>query len=75
MSIKKNKARLLDSDIEGVKSIVLAIEFPSKNDIEALFTPKLENIRFYSYENIVNVFEKNSVIKDSFKDLNFSEKD
>ena len=44
MSIKKNKARLLDSDIEGVKSIVLAIEFPSKNDIEALFTPKLENI-------------------------------
>ena len=73
----KNKiARIIKSESNGVEIKILEIEFPSKNDIKALFTPKLENIGFRSHIKNITVNLINPTFREQFNDWTerFSEK-
>ena len=74
---EKNKiVRIIESECDGIKTKILEIEFPSENDIKALFTPKLENIGFISVTRIITVYLKNPTFREQFNDWTerFSEK-
>ena len=66
---KKNKiARIIESEYDGIKTKILEIEFPYENDIKALFTPKLENIKFIPVDKIITVNLKNPTFREQFND-------
>ena len=66
---KINKiARIIESELDEIKTKILEIEFPSENDIKALFTPKLENIGFISVDKMITVNLKNPTFREYFND-------
>ena len=66
---KENKiARIIESESDGIETKILEIEFPYKNDIKALFTPKLENIGFISVYKIITINLKNPTFREQFND-------
>ena len=44
----------------------MEIQFPSENDIKALFTPKLENIGFSPVDKTISVNLKNPTFREHF---------
>jgi len=68
MGNKSEVVRLIESTEQDVETKMLWLQFPFKNDLEALFIPKLENIGFIQLNNTVSVFLKNSSFRDFFND-------
>jgi hypothetical protein len=68
MGDKSEVVRLIESTEQDVETKMLWLQFPYKNDLEALFIPKLENIGFIQLDKAVTVFLKNSSFRDFFND-------
>jgi hypothetical protein len=68
MKEKDKIARIIKSETDGIKTKILEIVFPYENDIKALFTPKLENIGFISFNRIITINLKNPTFREQFND-------
>jgi len=68
MGSKNEVVRLIESTEQDIETKMLWLQFPYKNDLEALFIPKLENIGFIQLDKAVTVFLKNSSFRDFFND-------
>lgn len=68
MEDKDNVVRLIESLEQDVENKMLWLQFPSKNDLEVLFIPNLENIGFVLVNKTVTVFLKTSFFRDFFND-------
>ena len=69
MSNKDRVVRLIDSPQEqDIENKMLWLQFPVKNDLEALFIPNLENIGFFLVDKTVTVRLKTPFFRDFFND-------
>ena len=68
MEKKGEVVRILESQEQDVETKILWLKFPSKNDLVALFIPKLENIGFVLINRTVTVNLKNPSFREFFND-------
>ena len=68
MGNKGEVVRLIESKEQNIETKMLWLQFSSKNDLEALFIPNLENIGFVRLNKTITVFLKNSSFRDFFND-------
>ena len=68
MDNKNEVVRLIESTEKDIETKMLWLQFPYKNDLEALFIPNLENIGFIQLDKTITVFLKNSSFRDFFND-------
>lgn len=72
----ENIVRIIESYGDTNKARILEIIFPNEDDINSLFTPKLENIAFVAINNVMTVSLKNPDFRDYFNEwiTNFIDK-
>jgi hypothetical protein len=68
MEEKNNIARIIESESNEIETKMFWLQFPTKNDLKALFIPKLENIGFILIDNTVTVNLKNPTFREFFND-------
>ena len=68
--------RIIEEDANNVATKILEITLPSKKEIAALFTPRLENIGFVKIDDKITVNLKNTLFRTYFNDwiIRFHEK-
>ena len=60
--------RVIDSKVTDIETKMLWLKFDSKNNLEALFTPNLENIGFVRVDSTITVILKTPSFRDFFND-------
>lgn len=68
MADKSEVVRIIESKQHDIETKMFWLQFPFKNDLEALFIPKLENMGFILVDNTVTVVLKNPSFRDFFND-------
>ena len=68
MEDKNDFVRIIESESNEIETKMLWLQFPTENDLKALFLPKLENIGFILVDNTITVNLKNPAFRDFFND-------
>lgn len=63
-----NLVRIIEEDVNEIETKILLISFEFISDLNALFTPRLENLSFIKFENTITVNLKNPSFRDFFND-------
>lgn len=60
--------RVIEEEVSQIETKILWMSFPNRNDLKALFTPRLENISFIKIENTITINLKNPAFREYFND-------
>jgi hypothetical protein len=68
MEDKNDIVRIIESESNEIETKMLWFQFPTENDLKALFLPKLENIGFILVDNTITINLKNPTFREQFND-------
>ena len=57
MEDKNDIVRIIESESNEIETKMLWFQFPTENDLKALFLPKLENIGFILVGNTITLYQ------------------
>jgi hypothetical protein len=64
----ENIIRVIEDDINNIKTKILWMSFSLPSDLKLLFTPRLENLSFIKIDNTITVNLRNPTYRDYFND-------